>query len=141
MPALTMAAACRYAETGEMATIESGSHAWNGNWADLVNAATASRTATVVVKPASDHASEASTPDSEAVPVRTAMRATPASRARPPPTVTSRVRMAGSRPWSPERPMRKKEAKEVNSHATKRTTTLSARTSSSMEAAKAVISR
>ena len=37
--------------------------------------------------------------------------------------------------------MRKKEAKEVNSHATKRTTTLSARTSSSMEAAKAVISR
>src|SRR5690625_5793922 len=32
-----------------MATIASGSHAWKGNWADLVNAASAMSTTTAVV--------------------------------------------------------------------------------------------
>lgn len=140
-PAFTIAAACRYAETGEMATMESGSQDWNGNWADFVKAATARSTASTVLSVGSCQIPLSSTPLRDAVPVVATMVATAASRASPPPTVTSSVRIAGSRAWSPERPMRKKEAKEVNSHATNRTTRLSASTSRSMEAANAVMRR
>ncbi len=38
-PALTIVAECRYALTGVGACIAFGSQKWNGNWADLVNAA------------------------------------------------------------------------------------------------------
>ncbi len=119
MPALTMAAACRYAETGVIATIESGNHAWNGNWADLVNAATATRTATSVVSPdCAPHTSCVRTALIRVVPVATIMTVTAASSTSPPATVTSNVRIAGSRAPSPERAMSRNEHSVVASHAT-----------------------
>ncbi len=38
MPAFTMVAECRYAETGVGAAMAWGSQKWKGNWADLVKA-------------------------------------------------------------------------------------------------------
>ena len=44
MPALTIAAACRYALTGVGAAMAPGSQKWNGTMADLVSAPISSRT-------------------------------------------------------------------------------------------------
>src|SRR5699024_11818271 len=49
IPALTTAAAGRYAETGVAAAMASGSHGWNGNGADWVMAAIATRRGTRLV--------------------------------------------------------------------------------------------
>ena len=44
MPALTIAAACRYALTGVGAAIAPGSQKWNGTMADLLSAPISSST-------------------------------------------------------------------------------------------------
>ena len=139
MPALTIAAACRYAETGVMATIESGSHAWNGNWADLVNTAPARSSATGMANPGWAQESETRTSVMRVVPVPTHMTTTAARRLRPPAAVTRRVRIAGSRASLPDRAMRKNEQRVVASQATNISTRSSARTRSSIAAAKPVI--
>ncbi len=97
IPALTTAAACRYALTGVAAAIASGSQKWNGNWADLVNAATATATAIAAVKPGSvDHTSCARASEMEVVSVRNHMATSAPSSTRPPTTVTVRVRSAAA---------------------------------------------
>jgi hypothetical protein len=49
-PPALMTPACIRAETGVGASIVSGSQLWNGNWADLVSAATATSRATAVAE-------------------------------------------------------------------------------------------
>ena len=51
MPALTIAAACRYALTGVGAAIAPGSQKWKGKMADLLSAPTSSRTIAVASSP------------------------------------------------------------------------------------------
>ena len=75
----------------------SGSQEWNGNWADLVMAATATSTPTRVSRAGScAQTSDARASRMEVVPVRTAISATAANRASPPTKVISSVRMDGA---------------------------------------------
>ncbi|GAA1972936.1 hypothetical protein GCM10009718_06050 [Isoptericola halotolerans] len=75
----------------------SGSHAWNGNCADFVNAATATRTAITAANVGSwDHTGSSRMALSWVVPVRTEVAMTAPSRHSPPPTVTRNVRTAGA---------------------------------------------
>src|SRR5690625_2476554 len=136
-----MAAACRYADTGEIATIESGSHDWNGNWADLVQAASTNVRMIQVTVVGWLHRSEARISVMTVVPVEAIITATAASSDSPPMTVTSRVRTAGFRAWDPERAMRKNDASVVASHATYSTMTSLAKTRMSIASAKVVMDK
>src|SRR5690606_18075990 len=141
MPALTMVAACRYALTGVMATIAPGSQEWNGSCADLVNAASATRTATGTANPESEISSGWATIVSRSeVPVATMMRTTATSNPTPPPAVTSSARLAGAAECGPVPPMRKKDEIAVSSQNTNSSTRSAARTNPSMAPANSVSS-
>ncbi len=92
MPALTMAAACRYALTGVGAAIAPGSQKWKGTSADLVIAPT--RTSTTAAATASA-AGPATSPGAcsrmaeiRYVPAAAPRMISPTSMARPPAVVT-----------------------------------------------------
>src|SRR5699024_5541672 len=117
-----------------------GSQAWKGNWADLVNAASTTRISTAVAMPVLvSQTSSARIALRRLVPVATTITTTAASRHSPPSTVTSRVRIAGSRANGPERAIKKYEHNVVTSHATYSNTTSSASTKASIAAANALI--
>src|SRR5690625_7544882 len=119
-----------------MATIASGSHAWKGNWADLVNAASAMSTTTAVVTGVCWlQISSARIALRREGPVATTITTTAASRHSPPPTVTNRVRTAGPRARGPDGATRKKGHSEVNCQVTHSTTTSSANTHPNTDAA------
>jgi len=89
-PALTMVAEWRYADTGVGAAMALGNQKWNGNWADFVNAPSATSTTTAGnMGLASSALGSAMTPLMEVVPVAAMMSRKPASMANPPPAVTS----------------------------------------------------
>ena len=141
MPAFTTAAAWRYALTGVAAAMASGSQKWNGNCADLVNAATASATATAAVNPGSvyqtswDRASEI-----EVVPVRIHMATSAPSSTSPPTTVTVSVRKAEAYAGRPELAISANDASDVSSQHTYSSTMESVSTSPSIETVNSVMS-
>ena len=141
MPAFTTAAACRYALTGVMAAIASGSQKWNGNWADLVKAASATSTAIAAVNFGSvDHTLWTRAPEIEVAPVRSQIATTAASRARPPRNVTTSVRNAEEYALRPEFAMSANDASDVSSQQTKSRTSESVRTNPSIETVNSVMS-
>ena len=141
IPALTTAAACRYALTGVMAAIASGSQKWNGNCADLVNAATATQTAIAAVNPGSvDHTLWTRAPEIEVAPVRSQMATTAASNASPPTKVTARVRSADEYALRPELAMSANDASDVSSQQMKSRISESVRTRPSIDTVNSVMS-
>ena len=141
MPALTTAAACRYALTGVMAAMASGSQKWNGNWADLVNAATATATAIAAVNPESvAHTSWPRICEIEVVPVRSHIATTAASRTSPPTNVSTSVRSADEYAFRPELAMSANDASDVSSQQMKSRISESVRTSPSIETVNRVMS-
>ena len=141
MPALTTAAACRYALTGVAAAIASGSQKWNGHWAALVIAATATSTPTTAVNVGSVcQTSLARISDSRVVPVRTDIATIAESSTRPPKNVTSSVRTADGYAERPALAMSAKDASEVSSQQTKSATAESVSTRPSIETVNTVMS-
>ena len=144
MPALTTAAACRNADTGVAAAIASGNQAWNGSCAALVNAPSATSTATVDVTAASppppgDHTSEASMSVRFVVPVAHTATPSAANSSRPPVNVSSSVRSDPASPEEPDRAMSRNDAIDTSSQPTNSSTTSSDSTSSSTASMNAVI--
>ncbi|SII70503.1 Uncharacterised protein [Mycobacteroides abscessus subsp. abscessus] len=124
------------------AAIASGSHEWNGNCADFVIAATATRTATSVVTAGwVAHTSETRASWRFVVPVAAIVTPTATRRVSPPMKVMSRVRRDGACPGEPERAMRKNEASEVSSQHTKRTMRSLLSTSATIEKVKTTMSQ
>ena len=94
-PALTIAAACRYAETGVGAAIAPGSQKWNGSSADLVAAPTRTHTiATVTAVPAGGFAT---TSERRNVPAAVPRTTIPPSIDSPPNVVTTIACIAARR--------------------------------------------
>src|SRR5699024_5633695 len=121
----------------------SGSQKWKGNWADLVNAATATSTATVTVKPVSvAHTSWPSAPEThlDVVPVRSQTATTAASSTRPPTKVSRRVRRAAGYAGRPELAMSANDASDVSSQHTNSSRSESVSTSPSIETVNRVMS-
>ncbi len=101
-PAFTMAAACRYADTGVGAAMAAGSQKWKGAWADFVRAPISTRATATSSSPRSPasamRAGAASrTPEIRQDPAKWASMIRPASMARPPNVVTIRAVMAERR--------------------------------------------
>ncbi len=119
----------------------SGSQKWNGNWADLVNAATATATATATVKPGSvAHTSWASAWEIDVVPVRSQIATTAARSTSPPTNVTVSVRSAAGNAVRPELAMSANDASDVSSQHMKSRTSESVSTSPSIETVNRVMS-
>ena len=125
-----------------IAAIASGSQTWNGNCADLVNAASATSVATVAVNVGSDcQTGWAKISLSTVVPVIFQVSATAISRKIPPMKVMSSVRMDAASPDCPALAMSRKEAREVSSHAMNSTTRSPASTRPSIEVVNMVMTR
>src|SRR5699024_8899078 len=119
----------------------SGSQKWKGNWADLVNAATATSTATVTVKPVSvAHTSWPSASEIDVVPVRSHTATTAASSTRPPTKVRRSVRRAAGYAGRPEMAMSGDDAGDVSSQHTNSSRSESVSTSPSIETVNRVMS-
>src|SRR5699024_8141985 len=119
----------------------SGSQKWKGNWADLVNAATATSTATVTVKPVSvAHTSWPSASEIDVVPVASQPATTAASSTRPATKVSRRVRRAAGYAGRPELAMSANDASDVSSQHTNSSRSESVSTSPSIETVNRVMS-
>ena len=122
------------------AAIASGSQKWKGSCADLVNAETATSTATGTVSSGRcDQKSLARISCRLVVPAAVAATDTAASRVSPPMNVRMRVRTEPASPPEPERAMSMKDASDTSSQARNRITTSSARTRSRIDSVNAVM--